>query len=117
MQKVRLTQNVTAGGWAGKVGPADLKQILSDLHKSRDPRVIIGLGDDAGVCLFKGGAIVETVDVITPIVDDPYTFGAISDRQLVLPKAAQGRNQISESGGSRALSAFSFQLSASEQTP
>jgi len=40
--------------------------------------VIIGPGDDAGVCLIGNIAIVSTVDVITPLVDDPYTFGAIS---------------------------------------
>lgn len=43
-----------------------------------DPRVLIGPGDDAGVCLVGEEAIVESVDVITPVVDDPYTFGAIS---------------------------------------
>ncbi len=40
--------------------------------------MIIGPGDDAGVYLLDNIAIVETVDVITPLVDDPYTFGAIS---------------------------------------
>jgi hypothetical protein len=40
-----------------------------------------------------------------------------AEQQLVRPSAAQGRNQISEIGGGRALSAFSFQRSASEQTP
>ena len=38
----------------------------------------MGPGDDAGVVRFKGSLLVETIDVITPIVDDPYTFGAIS---------------------------------------
>jgi len=41
--------------------------------------VIVGPGDDAGVFLLPGGeAIVETVDIITPVVNDPFTFGAIS---------------------------------------
>jgi hypothetical protein len=35
-------------------------------------------------------------------------------RQFVLPSAAQGRNQIAEIGGGRALSAVSFQRSDSE---
>jgi len=60
------------------LGPADLKKILQDLQHSKDPRVIVGPGDDAGVCLLDNIAIIETVDVITPLVDDPYTFGAIS---------------------------------------
>lgn len=41
--------------------------------------MIVGPGDDAGVYLLDGDtAIVETVDVIAPVVDDPFTFGAIS---------------------------------------
>lgn len=37
----------------------------------------MGPGDDAGVFRHKNTLMVETVDIITPIVDDPYTFGAI----------------------------------------
>lgn len=41
--------------------------------------MIVGPGDDAGVYLLPGGeAVVETVDIITPVVNDPFTFGAIS---------------------------------------
>jgi len=40
--------------------------------------VLVGPGDDAGVHLIGDQAVVETVDVITPVVNDPFTFGAIS---------------------------------------
>ena len=60
------------------MGPADLKKILADLHDSEDAGVIVGPGDDAAVRLFDSNCLVQTVDVITPLVDDPYTFGAIS---------------------------------------
>lgn len=41
--------------------------------------VIVGPGDDAGVYLLdEHTALVETVDIITPLVNDPFTFGAIS---------------------------------------
>jgi len=40
--------------------------------------VLVGPGDDAGVHLIGDQALVETVDVITPVVNDPFTFGAIS---------------------------------------
>jgi selenide,water dikinase len=46
-----------------------------------DPRVLVGTGthDDAGVYLLDNGtALVQTVDYFTPIVDDPYEFGAIA---------------------------------------
>jgi len=41
--------------------------------------VLVPPGDDAGVRLVDSTrAIVETVDVITPLVDDPFTFGRIA---------------------------------------
>lgn len=41
--------------------------------------VLVGPGDDAGVYLLdEHTALVETVDIITPLVNDPFTFGAIS---------------------------------------
>lgn len=46
-----------------------------------DPNVLIGFetSDDAGVYkLSPECALVQTVDFFTPIVDDPYTFGAIA---------------------------------------
>lgn len=48
---------------------------------SSDPNVLygMGIGDDTGVYKLAGDmAIVQTVDFITPIVDDPYTFGRIA---------------------------------------
>lgn len=45
------------------------------------PRVLVGLhtGDDAGVYLLEEGkALVQTVDFITPVVDDPRLFGEIA---------------------------------------
>lgn len=45
--------------------------------------------------LLGDEAIVETVDVITPIVDDPYTFGAISAANSVSDIYAMGGSPIS----------------------
>ncbi|MBI4698124.1 MAG: selenide, water dikinase SelD [Nitrospirae bacterium] len=72
-----------------------MHDILSDLKITRDPRVIIGPGDDAGVCIFNDGAMVETVDVITPLVDDPYTFGAISAANSMSDVYAMGGIPVS----------------------
>ena len=47
----------------------------------RDPDVLVGFGtlDDAGVYrLSEHQALVQTVDFITPIVDDPYAYGEIA---------------------------------------
>lgn len=41
--------------------------------------MLVGPGDDAGIFLLSGNtALVETADIITPVVNDPFTFGAIS---------------------------------------
>jgi selenide,water dikinase len=52
--------------------------------------VVVGPGDDAGVFRYKNTLIVETVDVITPIVDDPYTFGSICAANSVSDIYAMG---------------------------
>jgi selenide, water dikinase len=55
----------------------------------------VGPGDDAGVCLVNGQAIVETVDVISPVVNDPFTFGEISATNSVSDVYAMGGKPIS----------------------
>jgi selenide,water dikinase len=48
---------------------------------SRDERILVGIdtSDDAGVFRMSGeSALVQTLDVITPIVDDPEDFGYIA---------------------------------------
>ncbi len=47
----------------------------------RDPNVLVGFGtlDDAGIYrLNDRQALVQTVDFITPVVDDPYAYGEIA---------------------------------------
>jgi selenide, water dikinase len=55
--------------------------VLAKLPQPSHPDLIVGIStaDDAGVFRLRDDlAIVNTVDFFTPIVDDPYTFGAIS---------------------------------------
>jgi selenide,water dikinase len=52
--------------------------------------VLVGPGDDAGVHLIGDQAVVETVDVITPVVNDPFTFGAISAANSISDVYAMG---------------------------
>ncbi len=52
--------------------------MLRRLPPVDDPRLIAHLGDDAAVLrLSPELAVVQTVDCITPIVNDPYLFGQI----------------------------------------
>jgi selenide,water dikinase len=55
--------------------------VLSKLPKPSHPDLLVGVNtvDDAGVFRISDEmALVQTVDFFTPIVDDPYTFGAIA---------------------------------------
>ena len=77
----RLTQLSKTSGWAGKIGPDILAQVLCQLPKSNDENLIVGLdtSDDAAVYkINKELAMIQTLDFFTPVVDDPYTFGQIS---------------------------------------
>jgi selenide,water dikinase len=63
------------------MGPGDLAETLNGLKLYRPDSLIVGFetGDDAGVFDIGGGTyLVQTVDFITPVVDDPYDFGRIS---------------------------------------
>jgi selenide,water dikinase len=56
-------------------------QVLHQLPVPHDPSLIVGGSgtDDAAVYKISDDiALVQTVDYFTPIVDDPYTFGAIA---------------------------------------
>lgn len=79
-QQVKLTRLVRNAGCASKLPPADLDAILTRLPAVTDPNVISGLaaGDDAAIYrISEAMCLVQTVDVFTPCVDDPYTFGRI----------------------------------------
>jgi selenide,water dikinase len=58
-----------------------LDHVLPRLPRLEDPNILVGFetSDDAGVYkLSPECALVQTVDFFTPIVDDPFTFGAIA---------------------------------------
>ncbi len=79
--KTRLTDYVRNAGCAGKIGQSDLQKILKLLPVVKDPRILVGIStaDDAGVFrLAPGLTVVQTVDVFTPVVDNPYLFGRIA---------------------------------------
>ncbi|WP_199177375.1 selenide, water dikinase SelD [Geothermobacter hydrogeniphilus] len=63
------------------MGPAVLSDALAGLTPPDDPNLLVGIetSDDAAVYrLTDEIAMVNTVDFITPPVDDPYWFGQIS---------------------------------------
>lgn len=55
--------------------------VLERLVRHEDKRLLVGINtaDDAGVFLVRDDlALVQTVDLLTPMVEDPYTFGRIA---------------------------------------
>lgn len=72
-------------------------QVLKDLPKVSDPRVLVGSdwADDA--CVYKLNdeqAVVQTLDFFTPIVDDPYLFGQIAAANAISDIYAMGAKPI-----------------------
>ena len=80
-KEIKLTHFTHGLGCACKLRPQNLEQILASFPAISNPDVLVGTNtaDDAAVYRLNDDlAIVQTVDFFTPIVDDPYHFGAIS---------------------------------------
>ena len=63
------------------MGPGELHGVLEKLKVHAHPDLLVGLAksDDAAVYRINDAlAIVGTVDFFPPIVDDPYTYGAVA---------------------------------------
>ncbi len=72
-----------------------MDQILKTLPKVTDPRVLVGLEDDAGVYQLSDEiAIVQTVDFFTPIVDNAADFGAIAATNALSDIYAMGAKPL-----------------------
>lgn len=72
-----------------------MAQVLRPLATHIHPNLLVGLqtSDDAAVYLVAPGVgIVQTLDFFTPIVDDPWTYGAIA--------AANSMSDVYAMGGS-----------------
>lgn len=80
----RLTEYSHGAGCACKLSPAELASILDPVRGHTavthpDLRVGLTTGDDAGVfSLGNGRALVQTVDIFTPVVDSPTDWGRIA---------------------------------------
>jgi selenide,water dikinase len=71
--------------------------LLCGLPLRRDPRILVGLedADDAGVFQIAPGlALIQTVDMITPVVDDPCSFGQIAAANAMSDVYAMGGRPI-----------------------
>lgn len=92
-EDVSLTKLVENAGCASKVSQDFLKQALEGLPAVFDPRVLVSSStcDDAGIYkLSATTALVQTVDVFSPCVDDPYVFGQVAAANSVSDVYAMG---------------------------
>src|SRR5262245_5077908 len=79
------------------MGPAALAQVLSSLTLPTSSNLLVGLGvpDDAAVYRIADVlAPLQTVAFFPPIVDDPYTFGAIAAANALSDIYAMGGRPI-----------------------
>lgn len=96
-ERVALTEFVENADCASKISQADLKKVLAGLPAISDTRVLVSTAtcDDAGVYkLDNGTALVQSVDVFTPCVDDAYTFGQIAAANSVSDIYAMGGTSL-----------------------
>lgn len=77
------------------MGPAQLAEVLRRLPLQTHPDLLVGFDtrDDAGVIRVPGQpglALVQTIDFFTPVVDDPYSYGAIAAANALSDVYAMG---------------------------
>lgn len=92
-ETAKLTAHVKAGGCAAKLSPKILDRVLPRVPRLPSENVLVGFdtADDAGVYrLGEDLALVQTIDFFTPVVDDPYTFGAIAAANALSDVFAMG---------------------------
>jgi selenide, water dikinase len=79
------------------MGPGALADVLQNIKLTTHADLLIGLdiSDDAAVYrLSDSQAIVQTVDFFPPIVDDPYSYGAIAAANSLSDVYAMGGTPI-----------------------
>lgn len=93
-RNIALTSLSSCAGCAAKLSQTILREVLHQLPSTNGNRnVLVGssTGDDAGVYrLDRHRALVQTVDFFTPIVDDPFSYGAIAATNALSDVFAMG---------------------------
>ena len=90
---VRLTDYVTSGGCACKIGPHILERVLKAVTPVTNEHVLADMtgADDAGVYQISDQlALVQTLDFFTPVVNDPTLFGKIAAANALSDVYAMG---------------------------
>jgi selenide,water dikinase len=95
---LRLTEFSHGGGCGCKIAPGVLREILAQSGRGLLPaELLVGIetSDDAAVYrIAPSQAIVATTDFFTPIVDDPFDFGAIAATNAISDVYAMGATPL-----------------------
>ncbi len=95
--EIKLTHYTHGLGCACKLRPQDLEMVLKNFPLPQDSNVLVGAdtSDDAAVYKINDNqAIVQTLDFFTPIVDEPYHFGAIAATNALSDLYAMGADPL-----------------------
>lgn len=84
-------------GCGAKLGPWQLHDLLSQITLSSPVNMHISSlsnWEDVGAIEWKGNLILQNVDLITPVCDDPYTFGRICAANALSDIYAKGAKAL-----------------------
>ncbi|MCC6167948.1 MAG: selenide, water dikinase SelD [Caldilineaceae bacterium] len=91
-----LTMATSLGGCAAKVGPDELSRILEGVTASTGvSQTLLGKHDAGHIKLGTDVHVVQSVDVITPISDDPGVYGAIAVEHALSDIFVMGAQPVS----------------------
>jgi selenium donor protein len=80
-EAVKLTRFTKGMGCACKIRPQQLESILRAFPQPADKRILVDMADSDDAAVYeisKDLLLVQTVDFLTPIVDDPFEFGMVA---------------------------------------
>jgi selenide,water dikinase len=91
-----LTLLAATGGCAAKLGPGDLSRLLKSVN-FRDPagtQEILRREDVGTFPLGPFSLLLQSIDIIAPISDDPHTFGGVAAANALSDIYAKGGQPI-----------------------
>ncbi len=92
-EKIMLTKISKWGGCAAKLPAPLLLELLKRIKGTRNEKILVGLDtiDDAGIFQLSDDlALVQTIDFITPVVNDPFVYGQIAAANALSDVYAMG---------------------------
>ncbi|PLX23444.1 MAG: selenide, water dikinase SelD [Marinilabiliales bacterium] len=96
--EIKLTKYTQGLGCACKLRPQELEKILKNIPlNENDPNILVAVKDSDDAAVYKineDTALVQTTDFFTPIVDNPYDFGAIAAANALSDIYAMGAEPI-----------------------